>query len=409
MRVPRWAAMFAALMALMLLVAACGDDVPEEPEDTGEIEEEPEEPEEPQAEEPEDTGDTEETDETAEEPEDVEADVAAAEGLCEGDAADVEAPDDYTVGLVTDIGSVDDGTFNQYAYEGLLAAADCFGIDDGNVNVIETTSEADYQRNLDTILESDPDAVITVGFLIQDATEAVAAENPDVHFIGVDQFVEESDNHVGLQFREDQAAFMVGAMAGLLTETDTVAVVGGREDVPPVVRLVNGYEAGANYTNEDVNVLSVYLPSFDDPAAGRSAAEQFLGEGADVVFGAGGPTGSGGIQAAAEAGAWAMGVDQDEYFTTFGEGDTEGADRLATSAVKRVDVGVFEQIRASIETDFEGGVFTLEAANDGVTYAPPHDADVPQDVLDEVEEIRQGLADGSIETGIDPVTGEPEE
>ena len=134
-------------------------------------------------------------------------------------------------------------------------------------------------------------------------------------------------------------------MAALLSESGVVGVVGGREDVPPVVRFVNGFISGASRVNPDINVLSVYNPSFTDPAAGRSAAEQFLGEGADVIFGAGGQTGSGGITAAAEAGAWAIGVDQDEYFTTFGGGSAPGSDRLATSAMKRVDLGVFDQHR----------------------------------------------------------------
>jgi basic membrane protein A and related proteins len=132
-----------------------------------------------------------------------------------------------------------------------------------------------------------------------------------------------------------------------------------------------------------------------------------MGEGADVIFGAGGPTGSGGVRAAAEAGNWGIGVDQDEYFTTFQGGDAPGADRLATSAVKRVDLGVFENIAAAIQDSFEGGIFTLDAANDGITYAPFHDAEIPDDAAARLEEIRAGLADGSIDTGLDPVTGEP--
>jgi len=174
-----------------------------------------------------------------------------------------------------------------------------------------------------------------------------------------------------------------------------------------VVRLVNGYAAGARAENPDVDVLPIYNESFTDPAKGRSDAEQMLGEGADVIFGAGGQTGSGGIQAAAEDGQWAIGVDQDEYFTTFDGGDARGAEFLATSAIKRVDLGVFTKIAEAIQDEFEPGIFTLEASNDGITYAPFHDADIPEDVAARMEEIRQGLADGSIETGIDPITGEP--
>ena len=389
---------FVAALMLAVLLAACGND----PGATG--------------------GDAEPTD-TAAQPTEAEAEATPTETASETDAssiipleqvceekyADVEAPDGFTAALVTDIGSVDDGTFNQYAYEGLQAAEECFGIE---TNFIETANEADYENNLSTILSDDPDVVVTVGFLIADATKSVAEENPDVNFIGVDQFQEDyGDNYVGVLFREDQGGFLAGAMAGLLTESDVVGVVGGREDVPPVVRLVNGFEQGAKYIGEqdgrDITVLKTYNQSFTDPAKGRSDAEQFMGEGADVIFGAGGPTGSGGVRAAAEAGNWGIGVDQDEYFTTFQGGEAPGADRLATSAVKRVDLGVFENIAAAIQDSFEPGIFTLDAANDGITYAPFHDADIPEDAAARLEEIRAGLADGSIETGLDPVTGEP--
>jgi basic membrane lipoprotein Med (substrate-binding protein (PBP1-ABC) superfamily) len=196
-------------------------------------------------------------------------------------------------------------------------------------------------------------------------------------------------------------------MAALLSESGVVGVVGGREDVPPVVRFVNAYEMGAKAQNPDIRVLSVYNESFTDPNKGASDAQQFIGEGADVIFGAGGQTGSGGITESAKQGHWAIGVDQDEYFTTFNGGSAEGADKLATSAVKRVDLAVFRNIVAALDGSFAGGVYTLEAGNDGITYAPFHDADIPDDVATKLEEVRQGLADGSIDTGVDPVTGEP--
>ncbi|MGI9018175.1 MAG: BMP family lipoprotein [Euzebya sp.] len=317
---------------------------------------------------------------------------------------DVTVAEDFNVGLVTDIGRIDDGTFNQFANDGMEAAAECLGFD---TDVIETASEADYDSNIETILQGDPEIVVTVGFLIADATLAAAEANPDVSFVGIDQFQPEyPDNYVGILFREDQGGFLAGAMAALLSESGTIGVVGGLEVVPPVVRYVNGFQTGAQSINPDINVLSVYTDSFTDPAQGASAAQQFLGEGADVIFGAGGQTGSGGILAAAEAGAWAIGVDQDEYNTTFGGGSSPGADRLATSAIKRVDLGVFIQIGDFLAGSFQGGVFILDAANGGITYADVHDADIPSDVLTQLEEIRAGLADGSIETGVDPVTGE---
>lgn len=327
------------------------------------------------------------------------------EELCASDFADVKAPADFKAGLVTDVGTVNDGSFNQFAYEGLQAAEACFDIE---TDFIETANQADYNNNLSTILSSEPDVVITTGFLLADATLTYAQDNPDVGWVGIDQFQEEyPDNYVGILFREDQGGYLAGSLAGLLTESNVIGVVAGREDVPPVVRYVNGYEAGAKSVNPDIEVLRVYNASFDNPAKGASDAKQMIGEGADVIFGAGGITGSGGVRAAAEAGAWAIGVDQDQYATIFGGGTAQGADRIASSAVKRVDLGVFTQIAAAITGDFKGGVFQLTAENDGITYAPPHDADVPAEVLAQLEEIRVGLADGSIETGVDPITGQP--
>jgi basic membrane lipoprotein Med (substrate-binding protein (PBP1-ABC) superfamily) len=287
----------------------------------------------------------------------------------------------------------------------MLAAAECFDLEN---SYIETVSEADYATNIATSLESSPNVLITNGFLIADATLAAAQANADVDFIGVDQFQTDfPDNYVGVQFREDQGGYMAGVLAASLSESGVIGVVGGREDVPPVVRLVNAYETGAKSVNPDIRVLKVYNESFTAPDKGASDAAQFIGEGADVIFGAGGQTGSGGVSAAAEQGLWGIGVDQDEYFTTFNGGEAPGSDKLATSAVKRVDLAVFRNIVAAMTGDFAGGLYTLDAENDGITYAPFHDADLPAEAVDALETARKGLADGSIDTGVDPVTGLP--
>jgi basic membrane protein A len=209
----------------------------------------------------------------------------------------------------------------------------------------------------------------------------------------------------GVLFSEQEAGFIAGAMAALLTGSDVVGVVAGREDVPPVVKFVNGYVAGAASINPDVRVLSIYNESFGDPAKGASDAAQFIGEGADVIFGAGGPTGSGGVKAATAESAWGIGVDQDEFYTTFGGGTVPGSEFLATSAMKRVDLAVFRNIAVSVQDTFVGGSYVLTAANAGITYAPFHDADIPESVATAVEAVRLGLADGSIETGVCGIDG----
>jgi basic membrane protein A and related proteins len=311
-----------------------------------------------------------------------------------------------SVCLVTDLGRVNDGTFNQFAYEGMARAADDYDLES---TFIETQAQTDYAANIDTCLQEEYDAIVTVGFLIADSTAAAAVANPDVYFIGVDQFnadPENVPNYVGITFREDQAGFLAGALAALMSESGTVAGVYGI-DIPPVIKFRHGFEQGARYIDPDINLLGVYIDNFVAPDRGASAAEQFIGEGADVVFGAGGPTGSGGTLYAAQNDAYAIGVDQDEYVTTFGAGETPGAENLIGSAVKRVDNGVYDMIAALAEGEAlpEGGTYVLEAANDGISMADPHDSDVPEEVTDQINEIFEGLASGEIETGVDPATG----
>ena len=308
--------------------------------------------------------------------------------------------------LVTDVGKINDGTFNQFAYEGMMSAAEDFGLE---TTFIETQAQTDYDTNINTCITEGFDAIVTVGFLIGDATLAAAQANPDVYFIGVDQFfADHVPNLVGIQFREDQAGFLVGVMAGLMTESNTVAGVYGI-DVPAVVKYRHGYEAGAAYSNPGVSALGVYIDSFTAPDRGAAAAEQFIGEGADVVFGAGGPTGSGAITFAAQNGVMVIGVDQDEFFTTFGGGETPGAENLITSALKRVDTGVYQMLEALVNGGagwpVDASIYVLEIANDGISFAPAHDANVPAEVTAAVEAALAGLKDGSIDTGIDPVTG----
>jgi len=316
----------------------------------------------------------------------------------------VQAQEPESVCLITDLGKVNDGTFNQFAFEGMTRAADEFDLEN---KFIETQAQTDYAANIATCVDEGFEIIITVGFLLADDTKAAAEANPDTWFIGVDAFFEDDApaNLVGLQFREDQAGFLAGAMAAFMTETGTVAGVYGI-DIPPVVRFRNGYEQGVAYVNPDVEALGVYIPDFQAPDLGAAAAEQFIGEGADVIFGAGGPTGSGGILQAAQQDVMVIGVDQDEYFTTFGGGETPGVEYLITSAIKRVDNGVYDMIVAALDGEFPGPIYILSVDNEGIGFAEPHDADVPEEVIEEVMAIQEGLGSGDIETGVDFVTGQ---
>ncbi|NNF54779.1 MAG: BMP family ABC transporter substrate-binding protein, partial [Acidimicrobiales bacterium] len=251
---------------------------------------------------------------------------AACGGSDDASGGDSGLPDNCAdeavvcVGLVTDTGKVDDKSFNQSAWEGVQAAAEAN--DAMSIEFIETIAAADYANNIDSFASRDADIIVTVGFGLGEATGIAADANPEITFIGVDQFQGEvRDNVTGIIFPEDQAGFMAGALAGLMTTSNTVAAVLGTDLVPPVVAFKEGFENGAKFVNPDVNLISTYHPggldtAFGDPAWGADTARQAINNGADVVFGAGGATGNGALtEVAKEDGAYCIGVDTDQWET----------------------------------------------------------------------------------------------
>ena len=315
-----------------------------------------------------------------------------------------------TLCLVTDLGRVNDGTFNQFAHEGATDAADEYDLE---YKFIETQAETDYEANIQTCIDEGFEVIVTVGFLIADSTWAAAEANEDVYFLGVDQFVLDGPaNYVGIQFREDQSGFLAGVLAAQVAGSvgsDTIAGVHGI-DIPPVKKFRNGFEQGARYINPDINLLGVYIDNFVAPDRGASAAEQFIGEGASVIFGAGGPTGTGGILAAAQQEIYVIGVDQDEWVTSFGSGETPGSEYIISSAMKRVDQGVYDMVAALAEADMDsfpgGGVYLMDVALNGVGLAEPHDADIDEAFFDVVAEVTQLMIDGEVSTGVDVISGD---
>jgi basic membrane protein A len=308
---------------------------------------------------------------------------------------------DWRLGLVTNVGgTISDGGFSESAHQGALRAVEAFNLD---YAYAQTKDENDYAIQLDKQIAEGRNIIITVGFPMEAITYEYAGQHPDAYFIGVDQSYggqDIPDNLIGLQFAEDEAAFLVGALAGMMTESNTVGVIGGIE-IPPVVRLAEGFQNGAQYVNPDATVLIVYTGSFSDPALGTQTAQDFMTEGADVIFGAGGLTGYTGINYAAREGAWVIGVDQDEWRTNFGGGEQEGADRILTSAIKRVDVGVYQAVESIVNGAPKSGIFLLDTASCGVGYAPLHQAEesVSEDARAMMEAIWRALAAGTLETG----------
>ena len=321
--------------------------------------------------------------------------------------AATEAPAAETavkIGLVTDVGRVNDRSFNQSAWDGVKEVGATLGLTEGDgFKYIETQDAKDYADNIGQFVDAGFPVIVTVGFALGEATTAAAKANPGTYFIGVDQFQGEAlPNLTGLVFREDQSGYLAGALAAQLSKTGTIAAVLGTDLVPPVVAFKEGYEAGARAINPDIKILSTYHPgeisqAFVDPEWGASTAKQALDQGADVIFGAGGNTGNGALQEVAAApGAgtdlFCIGVDTDQWETL-----PAAHPCLVSSAMKLITPSVVELIG----TYAADGTMTSGNAFGGAGLAPFHDFEstVPQEIKDKLAEIDAGLKDGSISTG----------
>ena len=306
-----------------------------------------------------------------------------------------EETEGMKIGLVTDVGRINDRSFNQSAWEGVEQAAEELGAE---TKYIETKDSKDYADNMQQFIDENYDVIVTVGFALGDATAKAAKENPDIQFIGVDQWQgEELDNVTGLIFHEDHSGYLAGVLAASLSESGIIGGVFGTDLVPPVVAFKEGYEAGAKATNPDINIVSTYHPggidvAFTDPEWGAATAAQAIDQGADVVFAAGGSTGNGALEeTATHEGFWCIGVDSDQWETVPGAHAC-----LVSSAMKLITPGIVELVNLAKEDNFPGGNYF-----GGAGLAPFHDFEdqIPQDLKDKLEEIDKGLKDGSIKTG----------
>jgi basic membrane protein A len=309
--------------------------------------------------------------------------------------ADCGKPEVLCVGLVTDVGEVDDKSFNQSAWEGVQQAEKELG---ALIKFVETKDAKDYMANMELFTAKNYDIIVTVGFAMGAATVEAAKKYPNVKFIGVDQFQAETvPNVIGVMFPEDKAGFLAGVLAASMSKSGTIAAVLGTDLVPPVVAFKEGYEAGAKYVNPNINLISTYHPggldvAFTDPEWGASTAKQAIDQGADVVFGAGGKTGNGAlIEVAGQAGKYCIGVDSDQWETV-----PEAHPCLISSAMKLITPAVFNLIKGAKEGTFPAGNFFGETG-----LAPFHDFDsvIPQEVKDKIKQADAGLRDGSIKTG----------
>ena len=312
---------------------------------------------------------------------------------------DIVLPDDFCIGLVTDVGLVDDKSFNQAAWTGAQHGAELLGVP---VSYIETQDSKDYADNIALYANEGCDVIVTVGFAMAEATAIAAVEYPDINFIGVDAFQGEAmDNVAGLVFNEDRAGFLAGALAASMSESGIVGQVLGTNLVPPVQAFGSGFDLGARYINPDIEILKTYHPgaievAFGDPEWGATTSRQAMDNGADVIFAAGGATGNGGlieIASEAEAGSrvFCIGVDLDQWYSV-----PEAQPCLITSAEKHMVQGVSDLIVQAAAGEMPtGNVYGT------VGLAPYHDFDsqISDEIKATIEEIAAALNDGSMVTG----------
>jgi basic membrane protein A len=305
----------------------------------------------------------------------------------------------WKVGLVTDVGKLSDKSFNATSWKGVQdAQADKSLCVQGRA--IESNQPTDYQKNMQTFVDQGYDMVIAVGFLMTDDVLASAKANPKVKFSIVDGFhPTPPDNLTDLTFREDQAGYLAGALAGLYTKSNAIAGVYGL-DIPPVHKYRVGYEAGAKHTNPNIRTLGVYQPAgpkaFNDPDWGKARGIEFVDQGADIVFGAGGNTGNGALLAAQQKTKTCIGVDVDQF-----ESYPEVQSCLLTSAEKKLAIAVKSWITTVVKGSVKSGNVVFDVSNGGVGLAPFHnfDSKVTADQKTKLQDIQKQLGDGTLKTG----------
>lgn len=302
------------------------------------------------------------------------------------------------VGLATDVGKIDDRGFLQASWEGVQQAQTELGAE---VKYIATTDAKDFEKNIAQFAEGGYDIVVISGFGPTDATAAAAKKYPNVKFIAIGQFhAEYPANLVNVNFPEDQAGFLGGALAAQMTKAGILGSVQATDAVPAVWRYGEGFRAGAKYIKPDIQINVVYHSdvgfdkTFNDPEWGKTTAVSMIDKGADIIFAGASDTGNGALLGAAQKGVMAIGMDVDAY-----EAVPEAKAAMLSSGMKLVSEAVFEQIKNAAEGNFKSG-----DVMGGVALAPYHEYDdkVPADVKAKMEEILTALRGGSLKTGVPP-------
>ena len=343
--------------------------------------------------------------------------ISTGAGLCReiGDNAAAEASppaatgtSDLVIGVVTDVGTIDDHNFNQYSFEGAVQGAATIGAPEPNYVVPATSDE--YAQDIQGFVDAGANVIVTVGFAIGAATQAAATDNPDIHFVGVDQFQVNSDfggdwdplpNYESLIFSEQQAGYLAGIVAASITESKEVAALGGSGTIPPVVNYMRGFENGVHSVDDTVNVHLAYVSNdlskaFNDPTGGKTFADTFLGVNpdVDVLFQVSGKTGNGMLDSVVEHGIYGFGVDVDQWISY-----PSAQQCIVVSAEKHLTKAVSEAITTFSSGDARSNNVFYGADNDGIGLSPFYQFSdlISDDTQTAIDDAYSGMADGSLD------------
>jgi basic membrane protein A len=316
-------------------------------------------------------------------------------GTDSGSGSGSGSKSDIKVGMAYDVGGRGDQSFNDSAAAGLDKAKKDFGIEANESEAQPDEAENAREERLRTFADAGYDPIIAVGFAYAPAVDKVSDEYPDVHFAIIDDDTIQKDNVADLVFSEEQSSFLVGAAAALKSKTDHVGFIGGVE-TPLLQKFEAGYTAGAKQVKPDITVDSTYLSQppdftgFNDPAKGKTTAQGMYDAGADIVYAAAGGSGSGVFEAASDSGNLAIGVDSDQYKTA----DPSVQDVIMTSALKNVDVAVYNYLKQVVDGTFPSGTTRYDLKSGGVGYSTT--GGQVDDIASKLDDLKQQIIDGKI-------------
>lgn len=291
----------------------------------------------------------------------------------------------FKAGMVSDVGGLNDHSFNEAAYNGLQKLkSDGLA---GEIKGVESKRQEDYEPNMQNLVDAKFDIVWGIGFLMGDSTAAQAKANPNQKYGLIDSVVE-APNVASITFKEEEGSFLMGVIAAKATKSKVVGFVGGM-DIPVIHHFEAGFKAGVMSIDPTIDIKTVYTGKFDDPAAGKNTALAMIDAKADVIFHAAGGTGDGVIEAAKEKKVYAIGVDKDQ--------NSLGKDTVISSMMKRVDTAVFTVSKQAKDGQFKAGITALGLKEDGVGTAPSTRWDLmPADTKALVEKWTEAIKSGKV-------------